>query len=335
MKVDIFRKPRHKKLSLYSRNGIFWIAARQNGRVRAMSLSTRNPAVAEARHAELEERWNRNEGIFPGIIESGEPLADQWLETRRGRVAGQTFYNNRLWIRAFLTECPDPRQVRRSDIENFLSGILKKRSRCTHNQYLLTIRMFFAWLVQKRVLRTSPAAGLKTLRIDEKAITYLEHRERARVLAAAKRTPFHGMVAVALGCGLRLGELQRLEWPDIDFKKKTLRVRVSKTGRQRQVPVPREVLAVLRTARQESGPCFVSVRGAITSNLSKFMKRIRKSSGVETAGWNVFRHTFASLLVQKGVSLFKVSKWLGHTDYATTLRHYASLAPGYDSDVEL
>lgn len=50
-------------------------------------------------------------------------------------------------------------------------------------------------------------------------------------------------------------------------------------------------------------------------------------------GWHLFRHTFASRLVQAGVAVVKVSAWLGHADIRTTMG-YAHLAPGHDEDIE-
>jgi len=50
-------------------------------------------------------------------------------------------------------------------------------------------------------------------------------------------------------------------------------------------------------------------------------------------GWHEFRHTFSSRLVQQGISLYKVSKWLGHSDFKTT-QIYAHFAPVYDNDIE-
>ena len=41
----------------------------------------------------------------------------------------------------------------------------------------------------------------------------------------------------------------------------------------------------------------------------------------------------ASLAVQAGVSIYKVSRWMGHGDCATT-QIYAHLAPGYDEDID-
>ena len=50
-------------------------------------------------------------------------------------------------------------------------------------------------------------------------------------------------------------------------------------------------------------------------------------------GWHLFRHTFASRLVQAGVPIAKVSAWLGHANISTTMI-YAHLAPGHDADIE-
>jgi len=48
-----------------------------------------------------------------------------------------------------------------------------------------------------------------------------------------------------------------------------------------------------------------------------------------------FRHTFGSLLAQKGVSLNKIARRMGRGQVQTTVRHYATLAPGYNKDVEV
>lgn len=50
-------------------------------------------------------------------------------------------------------------------------------------------------------------------------------------------------------------------------------------------------------------------------------------------GWHEFHHTFAVRLVRQGISLYKVSEWLGHADYKTT-QIYAHFAPVYDNDIE-
>jgi len=53
----------------------------------------------------------------------------------------------------------------------------------------------------------------------------------------------------------------------------------------------------------------------------------------ERIGWNAFRHTFASLLVQAGVSVYKVSRWIGNGIEVCT-RHYAAMRPDLDADID-
>ena len=56
-----------------------------------------------------------------------------------------------------------------------------------------------------------------------------------------------------------------------------------------------------------------------------------KAAGVEWCTPHSLRHTFASQLAIKGVSLYKISKWLGHADFKTT-QIYAHLQ-AHDEDI--
>lgn len=159
------------------------------------------------------------------------------------------------------------------------------------------------------------------------------------------------MVATALHCGLRLGELQRLRWEDLDLAGRTLMVREAKSGRPRQVPMPRALVEILRQAARKArgqGLCFpVHVPACLPENyrhkhagdrvegtLKEYLAEISATARVKF-NWLIARHTFGSLLAQKGVSLLKISKWMGHQKPETTVRHYATLAPGWDEDVEV
>jgi len=66
------------------------------------------------------------------------------------------------------------------------------------------------------------------------------------------------------------------------------------------------------------------------------LRKIIAKSGLREGrrmGWHEFRHTFASRLAQEGISLYKICKWLGHSDFKTT-QIYAHFAPVYDHDIE-
>jgi len=144
-------------------------------------------------------------------------------------------------------------------------------------------------------------------------------------------------------------------WEGIDLRKRLLLVRRSKNHRQRTVSLSSEALKVLREQRK-AFPDFEWVfprrqtwRGGFRYHdapRSKWawhdaLKSIKakvpalKSLKPHSCGngWHCFRHTFASRLAQKGISLYKVAEWLGHSDIRTT-RIYAHLASGFDADIE-
>ena len=82
--------------------------------------------------------------------------------------------------------------------------------------------------------------------------------------------------------------------------------------------------------RRRAGNCWLRALHPIQAAVPKFHELPGKCTG---RGWHLFRHTFASRLVQAGVSLYKVAEWMGHSDVRTT-RIYAHLAQGYDTDIE-
>ena len=58
------------------------------------------------------------------------------------------------------------------------------------------------------------------------------------------------------------------------------------------------------------------------------------AAGIKDLTWYVMRHTFASLLAQAGVDIFKIATWIGDS-VATTVNHYARLKDGYNPEIEV
>ncbi|MGI8684569.1 MAG: site-specific integrase [Acidimicrobiales bacterium] len=150
-----------------------------------------------------------------------------------------------------------------------------------------------------------------------------------------------GAVPIGIGAGLRQGEASGLTVDRVDFLRRTLRV-----DRQllcRQVPEP--VLAPPKTAgshrRSRSPPsssipwpttCAGTRPGRATSCCAPLPasrwtptasansgRRARRQAGVPGLGYHSLRHTFASTLLSRGVSVKAVGDWLGHANPAITL----------------
>jgi len=132
--------------------------------------------------------------------------------------------------------------------------------------------------------------------------------------------------------GMRLNEISQLRWYAIGFEEKEIKVLndknfTTKNKKDRLIPMNSVVHELLLarlpkiTPIRRDGFIFekvkgISYRGTTVSN--NFRKALRKTNLDRKIHFHSLRHSFASNLVMKGVSLYVVKELLGHSDYATT-----------------
>ena len=140
---------------------------------------------------------------------------------------------------------------------------------------------------------------------------------------------------MALYTGMRLGELLNLQWCDVDLVSRVIHVRNSetfttKTRKNRAIPMNDQLHALLCEMKdRRSSELVLHSQGKYLSpeNVSKrFKGYIRRASLNDKLHFHSLRHTFASWLVQDGVSLYEVQKLLGHSNIAVT-QVYSHLQP--------
>lgn len=190
------------------------------------------------------------------------------------------------------------------------------------------------------------APRIRALRDEPKEIRFLSFDEEPRFLAAAPREWFP-MVHTALKTGLRVGELLALKWEDVDLVVGRLVVRRTlwrgfegspKGGRSREVSLSDNAIAVLKGHRAatllKSPYVFCSANGdrLTHSEVKNVVPSICKKAGLaKRLTTHDLRHSFASHLVMRGVTLKAVQELLGHTSIEMTLR-YAHLSPDVKRD---
>ncbi len=202
----------------------------------------------------------------------------------------------------------------------------------TTNRVLVLLRFIFNLARKWKVpgVRENPTFGLTTAP-DVQRDRFLSPEEAHRLIAAINADENRGAaqaVMLLLLTGARRNEITQAKWEFIDWEKRTLLVPMSKSGRPRGIALNGRALALLRAIpRKDDNPyVFPSpVTGRPCASLYFPWARIRERAGLDGVRLHDLRHSFASFLVNQGVSLYVVQGLLGHTQARTTQR-YAHLS---------
>jgi integrase len=124
---------------------------------------------------------------------------------------------------------------------------------------------------------------------------------------------FRLLLHFLLNTGLRRGEALRIGPANVDLKAGVVHVERSKSKQTRTVPLNRKAREVLQDAGE---PLFADLNGEHVSR--KFAYYLRRA-GLSGFKLHSLRHSFATLLLSRGVDLYTVSRLLGHADIRTSM----------------
>jgi integrase/recombinase XerD len=197
------------------------------------------------------------------------------------------------------------------------------------NAVLSACKSFYDFLLDEGLVKGNPFVSRK-LRVKEpeRKPSFLTDEELAKVQRAMERLPRHVRLAfeVMLWTGLRVSEVAGLTGEDviIDNGKVFLRVKEGKGQKERLVPVMDKELAkeLLRLSKAKGK---ASLFGVCDGTLKDYAYKVKRASGVNFHSHRL-RHTLATRLLSKGISLDVVQRILGHASINTT-RRYAETLP--------
>lgn len=136
-------------------------------------------------------------------------------------------------------------------------------------------------------------------------------------------------IMLLLLTGARRNEVTHAKWEHVDWDKRTLLVPLSKSGKPRSIALNAAAIALLRSVRTtDRGPYIFPAPTTDRPSPSLYFpwQRIRVRAGMPDLRLHDLRHSFASFLVNSGVSLYVVQGLLGHAHTRYTQR-YAHLTP--------
>lgn len=202
----------------------------------------------------------------------------------------------------------------------------------TTNRVLILLRYIFNLARKWKIpgVRENPTVGLSTAP-DVQRDRFLTPDETQRLIASINvdenRIAAQAIMLLLL-TGARRNEVSHAKWEYVDWVKRSLLVPISKTGRPRSIALNGQALALLRSVAPVPGNPYIfpsPVTGRPSASLHFPWARIRERALLDDVRLHDLRHSYASFLVNNGISLYVVQGLLGHTQPRTTQR-YAHLA---------
>jgi len=145
------------------------------------------------------------------------------------------------------------------------------------------------------------------------------------LLAAAKTEgPVYIRVLLALVVGLRKGDIEALKKSDFDFQRRHVVARARKTGKSLTWPIPQQVIPELQKYIESLG---AEQRLFTDYFTSKKWNRTRTKAGLPKLKFHDLRKTYASSLIQAGVSTSVVQTLLQHSTPNLTHSLYVNVDP--------
>jgi integrase len=188
--------------------------------------------------------------------------------------------------------------------------------------------------------RSKELSNIQRLMLGDYKQRFLSETEIAEVLKHAQRTThphIYNVVRLLMLTGARKGEARLSRWCDIDRAKRVWTVPRSKSGRSRRIILSTAAMSVIddcvlnaeRLGLGVDGKAYVFTNPRTLTAYQSFYAvwhLIRDAAELPDVRIHDLRHTYASLLINRGVSLYEVQTLLGHSSAQMTQR-YAHLQP--------
>lgn len=214
-------------------------------------------------------------------------------------------------------------EISTADLEQWMN--VKGYKGLTRRNYRTHLTMLFNFARKRKWISDNPAEDIEVPLLDETIPAILTVQECQRLLGAAQ-THYREMVpylAIALFAGLRPAEAEKLDWANISFENKTIKVspETAKKRRMRYVDMSANLMEWLLPYRRPSGVIFYSRRE---------FEAVRKKAKVR---WHndVLRHSYGSYHLARDENAAKTSLQMGHRDPEVLFNHYRNLVTRDDA----
>lgn len=169
-------------------------------------------------------------------------------------------------------------------------------------------------------LKSNPVESIRKPRVINRRDRRLVADEYERLVSICEKTctpNFKELVILAVETGMRRGELLSVLWGDVAWEARTLRVRKSKSGYPRTIPLTLTAVAILSSFKKDDGQIF-----EVSENAARLAwGRVVKRAGIKNLRFHDLRHEAISRFFEMGLSVPEVALISGHRDYRMLMRY--------------
>ena len=191
------------------------------------------------------------------------------------------------------------------------------RSRSTMRGVYFALKFFYENVLHKRFDEKLPIVKSKP-----KLPMVLNKDEILRMFEIVENTKHKVVLALLYYAGLRVSEVRKIRWEDIDFEREIIHVKQSKGEKERMVFLHKKLKNILKEyGLRSNGYVLISERGGIYSErtIQQIVKNIAKKADItKKVTPHVLRHSFATHLLEGGADIRYIQKLLGHKSLRTT-----------------
>jgi integrase/recombinase XerC len=229
------------------------------------------------------------------------------------------------------------RETQSEQVKAFLAFLgTQTYSKSTIARKLATLRSFYKFCMRRGYVKIHPLATIRTPKQDKRLPKFLELDQITKLLATPDDNTLLGardraMLEVLFSTGVRVSELVDLNFGDVEYEGRTIRVR-GKGKKQRTTPIgPTALTAVqkylqlrrsdARSANFDQQALFVNKHGRRLSTRSvrrKLDKYLLQAGLDPSISPHTLRHSFATHMLANGADLRSVQELLGHQSISTT-----------------
>ena len=316
-----------RKVWIYKRKSIkgWWVGWYESGKRKAKVLPTKTLAehYRQIKYSQL------NSEVFTGTVTVGwQQMAEEYQYSKRvSGVTATSLYETALTLRHFerlVGKC-NSKQITQSIIDKFILQRGSEVKRPTLNKDIRNMKTFINWCKENRYL--NGAIKVKELKEEERPVKSLDMSQIRKLLTVTESDPaIYMRILLALGTGLRRGDIEIIKVSDIDFVNNHIITNSKKTKKtMASRPVPSKIMKELKfyIDSLSEGQELLFVNAFNYNKWKEICNRI-KLPGLK---FHDLRKTFASVLAQRGVSTAVTQRLLEHSSPTLTNKIYTNVDP--------